>query len=87
MLIRLMRLASEQKEDARICEIFDVANKELTALADIGPDSVVRREILERCAEDLVARNGSVTGSTTVILSFLSEHQFSKFLVSMLTYQ
>ena len=74
MLIRLMRLASEQDESSQALEIFDRANEQLSALAEFGPEGRVRREILERCAADIGAMNGSATGSTSVIMAFLRKY-------------
>lgn len=73
MLIRLMKLASEQDESAQTLDIFDRANKDLTVLAEFGPAGRVRRDILDLCVEDIREMNGSVAGSTSVILAFLSK--------------
>ena len=74
MLIRLMRLASEHDETVETVQTMDIfhrANEELSALAEFGPEGSVRREILEKCVDDIKEMNGSVTGSTSVILAFL----------------
>jgi len=74
MLIRLMRLASEHDETVETAQamvIFQRANEELSTLAEFGPEGSVRREILEKCVDDIREMNRSATGSTSVILAFL----------------
>jgi hypothetical protein len=73
MLIGLLRRASGPNENTTMFEIFDKANSELAAIAEIGPEGTIRRQILGTCMEDIIETNGSASGSIAVIYSFLGE--------------
>jgi hypothetical protein len=68
-----MRLSSEHDDNTQSLDIFEKANEQLTALAEFGPEDSARRIILEQCVQDIGVKNGSVTGSYSVILAFLRE--------------
>lgn len=77
MLIRLIRMASHEEENATPSGglppsvIFESAGKELMTLAEYGPAGSLRREIFHECIRDIKEMNTSATGSINVIQAFL----------------
>lgn len=77
MLIRLIRMASHEEENATPSGglspslIFEFAGKELMTLAEYGPAGNLRREIFLECIRDIEEMNTSATGSINVIQAFL----------------
>lgn len=77
LLIRLIRAAAEKDEGndregpLSPAYLFEVANRHLSQLADLGLCQQERYTIYDNCVNDVRNKNDSVTGSATVILCFL----------------
>ncbi|KAI5781142.1 hypothetical protein EDC01DRAFT_244286 [Geopyxis carbonaria] len=77
MLIRLMRLASEQVESISVTSqqvpsnAFDIANRNLSRLVETGPAGTIRKQIFIDCVSNIREMNDHTTGNTTAILTIL----------------
>lgn len=80
MLIRILRMASQQEADQTAScglaasHLFEFAANELMTLAEYGPANDVRRDIFEECVKDFREGIADANGSATVVYAFLSEH-------------